>query len=376
MDHLEDSTLDLIFRRRVRSYFPGYLILLIILGSVMVLPLVEVDVVTTTRGMIRPLHEPVDISSPLTGILDSTILENNLQVTAGDTLVWIRRDIPRTRIEAYQNTIETNQDLIRDIRSILEGKIPALTTRYLQSYRNHLSTLSSLQLQEKFLHDEFQTAKKLFEEEVISMHEYEEALSQYQIICARISDTREQYRYQLEEELYQLRQETRQSSAEIALIHSTSRDYYVLAPVSGAVLNCPGINAGSVIHSGTSMGTISPSGNLVAECYLPPGIIPVVKMGTRVKLRFDHPQSRFRPHLEAVVDYMDKDITSINGNPVCRIRCSLENPRIQYANGTQEIIRKGMTFTANIILFRQSLANLILDRANRWANPAESVNKG
>ena len=81
MDHLEDSTLDLIYRRRVRSYYPGYMIILLIMGISVVLPLVNVDVVTSTRGMIRPLEDPVEVSSGITGILDSTILANNIQLT-------------------------------------------------------------------------------------------------------------------------------------------------------------------------------------------------------------------------------------------------------------------------------------------------------
>ena len=84
MNQLEDSTLDLIFRRRVRSYYPGYVIIVLIFGLVLVLPLVKVDVVTSVRGMIRPFEEPAEVGSAITGILDSTILKNNQQVKAGE----------------------------------------------------------------------------------------------------------------------------------------------------------------------------------------------------------------------------------------------------------------------------------------------------
>lgn len=376
MDQLEDSTLDLIFRRRVRSYYPGYVIIFLITGIGIILPLVKVDVVTSTRGMIRPLEEPVEVGSAMTGILDSTIVKNNIQVMAGDTLAWIRRDPQEVQIQSYERIINTNQGSIQDILTILGNNPPSLTTRYQQSYNNHLSALSHLQLQEKFLNGEFTTAEKLYGEEVISLHDYEQAYSNYQIICARISEMQENYRNKLEEELYLLRQENKRLQGEIELINSTSHDYFIVAPVSGTIHNCPGITSGSVILTGTSMGIISPSGRLVAECYLETFSIPAVKIGTRVKLRFDNPGFRSLSTLETVVDYIDKDVILEKGNPAYRIRCSLDNPQIQYTDGTQDPVQKGMTFTANIILFRQSLAALILDNVNRWVNPAESVRKG
>ena len=376
MNPLEDSTLDLIYRRRVRSYYPGYVIILLIMGIAVVLPLVNVDVVTTTRGMIRPLEAPTEVSSTMTGILDSTILRNNMQVLAGDTLAWIRRDLPRAQIESHERVVEINQASIRDILHILKGKAPKETTRYRQSYRNHQSTLSHLQLQEKFLHGEFKTAEKLYHEEVISLYEFEKARSNYQIICAEITDIREHYKNLLEEELYLLRRETSQYLDDIDLIKSSSQDYFILAPMTGTIHNCPGISSGSVIHTGTPLGIISPTGSLVAECYLEPGTIAAIKIGTPVKLRFDDPGFRSQSCLETEIDHIDKDVTLVNGRPAYRIRCSLNNSLIPYSDGTTDPVQKGMTFTANIILFRRSLAALILENANRWANPQKSVRKG
>lgn len=372
MDHLEDSTLDLIYRRRVRSYYPGYMIIFLIMGISVVLPLVNVDVVTSTRGMIRPQEDPVAISSGITGILDSTILSNNIQVAKGDTVVWFRRDLPEAKVESHQKMLKTNLDYIKDIICILEGKAPLETTRYKQSYRNHQSTLSHLQLRKNFLLGEFRTAEKLFEEEVISLHEYEKARSSYQIVCAEISQVHEHYRNLLEEDLHLLRRESSQYQNEIDQIITSSRDYFIVAPATGTVLGCPGITEGSVIHSGTALGTISPSGKLVAECFLDPATIPAIKIGTRVKLSFDNPGFRSRSTLETVVDHIDKDVTVFNGNPAYRIRCSLNNLQGRNSDGSYESLHKGMTFTANMILFRRSLAVLILENTRRWINPAKS----
>jgi len=369
MDQLEDSTLDLIYRRRVRSFHPGYVVMLMIVGAILALPLVKVDVVTTTAGMIRPLEEPVGILSPITGILDSTILRNNVVVNSGDTMAWIRRDHPEARIREYLSLISGNQALISDIRRILEGKEPA-ESRFIQSYRNHLSALSHLQIRKEFLHGEYKTAAALFRAEVIPLHEYEQAESEFRVLCARINELREHYKNQLEEELYRLEQENREYQKEITLTRSLLKDYFLVAPATGTVHNCPGLTAGSVVQSGMSFGSISPSGNLVAECFLDPGSIQGIGKGTRVRLRFDGSEFQHHAHLEAEVDHVERDVILMEGKPVYRIRCTLDTTCIILKDGKRRPLMKGMTFTASFVLFRRSLSSLVMERINKWANPA------
>jgi multidrug resistance efflux pump len=373
MDQLEDSTLDLIRRRSVRSSIPGYVVMAVLLGVFAALPLVKVDVVTTVRGMVRPLEEPAGIRASITGILDSTILMNNMEVNAGDTLAWIRRDQPEARIREYSRLMAGNLAPVRDIRHILEGKEPEETGRYMQSYRNHMAALSHLLVREKFLQGEYVTAGELYMADVIPRHEYEQAEEAYLEVCTGILDMREQYRDRLEEALYRLEQENRDYRGEIALIRSVLHDYFILAPATGTVHNCPGLTEGSVVHSGMSLGSVSPSGCLVAECYLDPGSIQGIREGTPVRLRFDEGEFRYRPHMEASVDHIEKDVTLVNGKPVYRIRCVLDPPYIMEGNGKMKPVIKGMTFTASFMLFRRPVSSLLMERLNRWANPAGST---
>ena len=375
MIQLEDSTLDLIYRRRVQSFLPGYIIIILVIVFAVALPLVNVDVITNCRGMVRPLIESAEICAPISGVLDSTILRNNIDVKAGDTLVWLRKDFPEAKLKAHRKLIRQNMASIRDISLILEGKFPRETPLYLQSYKNHCASLSYLKLQKEYLYREYSIAEKLFHEEVISQHEYETARSDYLIIIAKESDAIESYRDLLETEFHHLEMENSGLLDEIDLIQSTLFDYCIVAPVSGTLHNCQGITSGSVIHSGSSLGTISPMGKLVAECYLEPGSIQVVKVGTKVKLRFDKLRYGNQSILETEVNFIDKDVSFVNGSYIYRIRCSLDNPQIRHAADSVDPIRKGMTFTANIIQFRRSLASLLLDKMNRWANPAESVRR-
>jgi len=373
MEELEESTLNLIYKRQVRSSLSAYVIILLVLGAFLSLPLVKVDVVTSVRGMVRPVQEPAEILSNVSGMVERSVLMDNRKIAAGDTLIWIKTDLLKARIDAHQNRIRIHKESVTDIRLILENQLPLRTSHYVQSNRNHQANIARLKIQKEFLQDEHKTSKTLFNQQVISRHEYEKSLNQLREICARETDLCEAYKSSLEEDLLRINLEISQLSDDVIQIQANLNEYYLIAPVAGTLYNSRSLSAGSVVHPGISLAMISPTGLLVAECFIDPGHIPSVKEGTRVKLRFD--DSGFRSHhpLETHVDLLDQEVTLFNGTTAYRIRCTLEDAQIHYTNGTSEAVRIGMTFTASFILFRCSVAALILEKANLWVNPTVST---
>ncbi len=372
MEELEDSTLNLIYKRQVRSSLPAYFIILLVLGAFSSLPLVKVDVVTSVRGMVRPVQEPSEVLSNISGMVERSLLMDNRKFAAGDTLVWLKTDLQKARINAHQNRINIHEASAKDIRLILENNSPHFTSHYVQSHRNNQANIARIEIQKEFLLDEHKTSKTLFNQQVISRHEYEKSLNQLREICARETDLKESYKSSLEEGLLRINLEISQLSDDLTQIHAKLSEYFLIAPVAGTLFCSRSLSNGSVVHSGMSLAKISPTGLLVAECFIDPGHIPSVKEGTRVKLRFD--DSGFRSHhpLETQVDILDQEVSIFNGTPAYRIRCTMDNPLIYYANGSVETVRNGMTFTASFILFRRSVAALILEKANLWVNPTES----
>lgn len=363
MDELEDSTLDLIRRRGVTPLNPAYVVILTVVFCLAALPLIRVTRVVNARGIIRPAADPAEICAPVAGMIDSTILVNNLVVTAGDTVAWIRQEIPDTRIGEYERLIVKNLEFIGDIRLILAGNLPVKTPRYIQSHRHHESALLTLQLQEEYLKDEFAVSEKLFHEQVIPVREFRRTGSEYRLASARVEDLQQQYRNSLEEELVRLEMENSRYNAEIGLIRASLADYFVIASVSGSVQNCSGVSSGSVVRSGVPLGIISPSGSLTAECYLDPGLIPLVGPGIPVRLHFDGPRTLDPGRLDAVVDQVDDDVLMMDGYPMLRVRCSMEAASL----------KKGMTFTASFVLGRETLAALVLEKIDLRFNPSRST---
>ena len=361
MDPLEGTTLDLIHRRRVSTFYPGYTIILIVLGIIVALPLVKVDVVSTSGGMIRPCQEPVELFSSITGIVDSTLLFDHLAVTAGDTLIWIRKNLPETRMKELFEQIERNNLFIRDMKAILRGDSTVSSPRYKQSFRSHSTSGERLRLKKSFLEDEYSSAGLLFDQKVIPMREFEQARSEFLVACAQLNDHQENYRNHLEDELNRLSLQNRQFEGEGAEIRASLQNYTILAPLSGTLKQCKGIRAGSVIQPGTSMGSISPGGAVAADCYVETRDIKDIRTGMPVKIRMDGKSQRSVDRLETRVSQIDPDVIILNGRPVYRVRCLID---------VAEELIPGMTFSASMLLYRTSIASLLTERLNRHFNPS------
>ncbi|RPI46457.1 MAG: hypothetical protein EHM46_00555 [Bacteroidetes bacterium] len=365
MDELEDSTLDLIYRRGVRPLSPVYVVILVTTASLAALPVVRVNRVVNARGIIRPVVEPAEVCSPVAGVIDSTILVNNLCVNPGDTVAWIRQDIPEARLKEFDHLIEINNRCTEDIRRILNGNKPLNTGRYIQSFKHHETALSCLKLQKDYLEEELHVSEMLYREKVIPNREYMHHLSDFLLICARIDDMQEQYRTQLEEELSRIERENREYGGEMVLITASMANYFVIAATGGSVQNCTGLSRGSVVTAGQCLGIVSPYGNLAAVCYLETGYISLVGPGTPVRLTFDGPRTRDIRTVDTGIWQVDNDVLMSEGNPVLRVKCHLEDPSL----------KKGMTFTASFLLGRESLASMILERLDLSFNPTRSASR-
>ncbi|MDX2431674.1 MAG: HlyD family efflux transporter periplasmic adaptor subunit [Bacteroides sp.] len=360
MDPLEGTTLELIHRRRVTTFYPGYTIILIVVGIIVALPLVKVDVISTSGGMIRPGTEPVELFSSITGIVDSTLLFDHRDVSTGDTLLWLRKNMPETRMKELQQQIQRNTLYFNDIECIIKGKEALLTTRYRQSYRMFTSSGKQLILQKSFLQDEFTAAGILFDQKVIPRREFEHSRSEYLVACAQLEDHQERYLNQLEDEMNRLHMETLSLEGELEEIRTSLQNYHIVAPSSGRLCQCRGILTGSVIQPGSSLACISPGGFLVADCYVETRDIKEIQEGTRVRIRMDGKSQRKVDFLETRVSQIDPDIRLINGRPIYRVRCNIES--------AQGLI-PGMTFSASMLLYRASLASLLTEKLNRHFNP-------
>ncbi len=67
------------------------LLLILLVSSLAILPLIEIDEFSTAPGMIRPDSEPIRVKAGVSGVVERFVPEENSYVHAGDTLVVLSR---------------------------------------------------------------------------------------------------------------------------------------------------------------------------------------------------------------------------------------------------------------------------------------------
>jgi hypothetical protein len=219
------------------------------------------------------------------------------------------------------------------------------------------------------LRDELTTADTLFSQEVIPARDYEHSRTRYLEALAAMKNREEDYHRQLEGTLRDLLSENLALKAEMEHAGSEIQNRYILAPIGGMVQHCTGVTSKSVIAAGSRLGTITPAGPLVAECYVEPAEIGQIRIGTEARIRLHRRYHWQMTELRARITAIDAGAVTIGGHAVYRVRCFLKEGGMYGHPETGESILPGMTFSANLLMGRTSLASLLSDKLFRWTDP-------
>ena len=118
------------------------------------------------------------------------------------------------------------------------------------------------------------------------------------------------------------------------------------------------------------LGTISPDDSLViAECYVSPQNIGLIKAGQTVLFRIDAFNYNEWGMIKGTVADIAHDFIVINNQPVFKVKCILNQRKLKLKNGYTVSLTKGLSLHSEFIIARRSLYQLIYDKADDWLNP-------
>jgi HlyD family secretion protein len=184
-----------------------------------------------------------------------------------------------------------------------------------------------------------------------------------------LANLKEQFRNRWVAERTNFEIEIRELQSTIKQLEVEKTKYVLKASESGSIIQSLGIQQCSFISPGQTLGYISNDRNLLVECYVSPIDIGYLNEGQQVKFQLD----AFNYHqwglAHGCIIEISKDITSMNEQPVFRVRCSLETQYLQLKNGYQGYLKKGMTLTGRFYLTDRSLWQLLFDKVDNWINP-------
>lgn len=361
---------SIISRRAVRSSFVYKFLLLFVMLCFAMLPFIKVDISVQTRGMMAPAEKRSSLVSPVAGKVIFSLIQENQAVKEGDTLLIVDHSILLAEADMLLERISENRALMNDFDLLQSEKPQRFHSELGRSLAaDYSSQLQGLKLDIKRLETEFKRNLQLYQAKAIPRIEKEESEDRYrkilsdyeQFIYMQSSDWKRK-KLALKKENESLYREYKQVKQKIAL-------HYILAPTSGILINCKALGAHYLVNNVSVLAELTPNSVLVAECYVNPSDIGQIRAMQSASLQIDtynHMQwGTVSGHIQSISD----DIILFNQEAKYRVIIDLNEYELSLVNGQKAALKKGMSFTARLMVNRKSLLQLFFDKTDELLNP-------
>ena len=259
------------------------LFVILIIG---ILPLTNLPVSTSSRGVIRSQTENTKIVSVVGGrVITNDLQRNNQQIKQGDTLLVVTAEQLDTQ-KSLQNSQSSDYSAqLQDLNRLTRGQYGGLQTG---QYQRELSAMqekiAQVQTQLSLAKKDYDRASLLYNQGVIPKSEYDKFYHTYQGLQSQVSGIREQQLAQWQAQKRDTERQIRSLGSEITRINQEQKNYIITAPISGRLVNYSGVQKGNFIVQGQPIGEISPEENQVAECMVSPKDIGFINPNHAVEI--------------------------------------------------------------------------------------------
>ncbi len=371
---LENTTHAHQFKHRKRSSIIYTTFLIVLIGVFISLPLIKVDVYTSSRGLLKPEKERINITTINSGKVIKNNIKVNRVIKKYDTLLILDDYAITNKLDLIKINISETQQFLHDINYLLKNKQIKIDSIFSQKYQKEYIEYQekSQELQTRFQKEkrDYLRNKGLFDKGVIAAVEFENFKFDYDLIINAITQLKKQQlnTWQADFTLKTRQLNEYENSAEL---QKENKGYYILiAPISGTLMNVIGIEEGSLISAGIPLAEISPDGNLIAECYVSPIDIGLINSNNIVKFQMDAFNYNQWGLATGEIIEIGKDLELINETPTFKIRCKVDQKYLTLKNNFKGNLKKGMTFNARFKLTERTLFELLYDKIDDWLNPS------
>lgn len=375
---LENTTQVHQFKHRKKSSIIYTVFLLSLIGAFIALPFVNVDIYTSSQGVLKPKKERVNLITINTGKVLKNNIKVNKHVKKGDTLLILDDYNLDNMLKLINSKITESKIFVKDINYLLRGKSIVVdhikSQKYQREYINYQEKLHNLQTNFKKEKHDYLRQKKLFDKGIISAVDYENYKFEYDLTINAISQLKKQQFNTWQADLTGLNRQLIEYENDLQT-QNENKEYYILtAPINGTLMNVIGIEEGSLISANISLAEISPEGELIAECYVSPIDIGLINPNSKVKFQMDAFNYNQWGLATGKIIEIGKDIELINNTSVFKIRCKIDQKYLSLKNNFKGNLIKGMTFNARFKLTERTLFQLLYDNVDDWLNPSNQNN--
>lgn len=353
-----------------------WIIFLALLCTLIVLPFVEVDIYTTSRGVITSHERPVSLYAPVSGRITYFNLIENKSVLKGDTLLIINQRMLEERDNLIDSQKEDIEDFIVDLNYLIKGKYTLIkTNQYQKEYNQFQQQLFNVNTIIKNTQAEYDRSNSLYKSGVIAKAEYERALLDLNKLKNDRTNIIKQSQLTWQNQLTDYKRALEDLESNKKQIKEEKEMYVLIAPIDGELIDVQGYNEGSFLNPGSTLANISPSKNLEIESFLSPSDIGYIKEGVTAKYQVDSYNSNQWGFATGKITEVGKDLVQVNTTSGFKVRSSLNETYLSLVNGAQGQLKKGMTVTSRFFLIRRSLYDLLFDSIDDWFNPYNPTNE-
>lgn len=353
----------------------------IVVGAVIVIFIslffIKVDVSVNSAGIIRPIGERDQVKSPVSGRVDSVFIRENQHVTAGQVLVKIRSEMLQNQnslVTSQQQEFENEKTDLEKLVAMSKGsnfeKYPELrSSLYNSQFKLYWQKIKQLQAQYAAANREFNRYQYLYKNHVLSAAEYDKVRLDYETAKNELQLGSDGQRSQWQAELTALNIKLQELNTQ-QNDYSQQKDFYTLkASVTGTVQEFKGLQPGAFVAANDQVAEISPDSGMIAESYVSPKDIGLIRVGTKGNFQIDAFDYNEWGMVKGQIVSISSDISTTNGQPFFKVRCKLDKNALRLKNGVKGNLRKGMTMQARFFVTRRTLFQLLHDKADDWLNP-------
>lgn len=351
------------------------LILVIIIILLASLRFLKIDIYTNAKGILKPNKDRIPLTVITSGKIVRSNLRNNTNVTQGDTLLLMDNSEIVAQLELNSYQLRETVAFIADVELLLGPKFSKnqqlQSSKYKRKRSYYYQNLLELKKRHQKAERDLDRHKILYDKDVISKSEYERKKFDFDITLSNIHQFKEEQQDLWQSDLFRYRNKLVELKSNHKVLTNRKMQFVVTSPVNGILFTKMLIEPESFISADTQLGEISPDGEFMAECYITPSDIGLLRKKNKVKFQIDAYNYNQWGFVTGEVIEIGKDVELIGGKPVFKVRCNIDQKYLELKNGFRGTLKMGMTLNANFKLVERSLYDLLHDKVDDWLNPSK-----
>ena len=375
-DIIQNTTEAYLPKVAVRSQLIYSIVLLAIVGALVMLPFIVVDISVQSNGIIRTVADKTEIKSLISGTVKVVNVSENQNIAQNATLFVVATDDIDTKLNANDFQRQEKNDFINDLAVLTQigknnifGNYSTRTPIYTQQLNSFRSQLQENIFHQQKIKKELDADRYLYKEKVIARRELNAKEYEMNRLVAEFESTVQRQLALWQAELNKQRFDLKQLQSEAKQLTQQKTYYEIKAPISGNIQQIVGKYEGSYVQTGEVLGVISPDSSLIAECYVSPHDIGLLRNKMPVSFQIDAFNYNEWGLVQGKIIDIGRDFVVINEKPTFKVKCQFDKKTLQLKNGYQASLKKGLTFRARFVVTKRSLYQLLYDKMDDWLNP-------